>query len=409
MRFCIHAHPTDLVALGEGGGHARLAGLGFQELTIELCDDGFERIPSHAAASPRGSSAGELWFRPSGDYQALRPKVAQDAPPEELDLFAKHADQCREHGLSARALLRPLTSAAHAQNEPRFAVVDALGRRHASRLCPSHPAVFDYARWLVADVAEQTGLETLELAGLGFPGPEFGPTKLRTADRVDPAVAFLLSVCFCAECAASMERTGIGSASLRKKVVRLIHERLSTRDVLAPRPSLSIEEHFRTLETELGHAGMFAIWSHRLGTYLRLLKAFRSEIAGRTRLAVHVHFHSLFAGDGLGAPLPALHGHADEWIVANFEETPQALAQAWRSESLRGRPVRAGITPHPPWYRSTDDVYLARTAVEEAGGAGLVVRSLGLLPWPTLERVAAILRDASGVRKGVKPRPPARR
>ena len=46
--------------------------------------------------------------------------------------------------------------------------------------------------------------------------------------------------------------------------------------------------------------------------------------------------------------------------------------------------------------RSADDVWTARSAVRDAGGSGLVVRSLGTLPWPTLERVAAVLRDGGG-------------
>ena len=49
-------------------------------------------------------------------------------------------------------------------------------------------------------------------------------------------------------------------------------------------------------------------------------------------------------------------------------------------------------------------VKAARDVAEKAGlaaltqlaVAGLVVHSLGLLPWPTLERVAAVLRDGAG-------------
>jgi hypothetical protein len=313
--------------------------------------------------------------------------------PSPLERFCVDAARV---GVEARACLRPLRSAAIGERCREVCVVNAFGDRDAAALCPAQAPVLEFVEWLVADLAAHEGLDCIELEGLGFGDPRHGATRLQGAIAPDVYLDFLLSVCFCTDCCAGMARTGLNVDKMRARVRGFASARMATHDVLTPRRTRTNEETFRRLEDDLGRAGMFGLWSHRLATYLRTLKAVRQAVAGRTKLALHVHFHSLFSGDAIGAPLQVLKGHADELIVSHVDESPEAMRAAWRSEPVRGLAVRAAIAPHPPLFGSADDVWMARSAVRDAGGAGLVVRSLGLLPWPTIERVAAVLRDGGG-------------
>ena len=394
MRHGIHAHHEDLDALAAHGGLARLRELGFADVALAVNECGGRALlPWQGASAVRARREGVVYFNTRGDFGQLAPEPApllRAGEPSPLDRFCVAAGHA---GVEARACLRPLRSASIGARFRHVCVVNAFGDRDAAALCPAQPPVLEFVEWLVDDLAAHEGLRCIELEGLGFGDPRHGAARLQGAIAPDAYLDFLLSVCFCTDCEAGMARTGLNVEKMRARVREFVSARMGTHDVLTPRRSGSNEETFRRLEEDLGHAAMFGLWSHRLATYLRMLKAVRRAVAGRTRIALHVHFHSLFSGDAVGAPLQVLRGHADELIVSHVDESPEALRAAWRSEPVRGHAVRAAIAPHPPLFRSADDVWMARSAVRDAGGAGLVVRSLGLLPWPTIERVAAVLRD----------------
>ncbi|MFO1052818.1 MAG: hypothetical protein U1F36_11440 [Planctomycetota bacterium] len=394
MRHGIHAHPADLVALEAHGGLARLRDLGFSEVSLAVSDAGGRVLmPWNGSSCVRHANEGQLWFRPRGDFGLLAPQLAPilaEGAPSPLETFLADA---ADAGVCARAWLRPLRNVALAAHHPHTAVQNAFGDRDPIALCPAQPPVLEYVVWLVEDLAAHAGLDSIELEGLGFSDPRRGSIRFDSALPPDPYVDFLLSVCFCTDCADGMRRTGLDVDGLRSRVRELIHARIATTDALTPRRTGTSEEVFRRIEDDLGHASMFALWSHRLATYVRMLKALRAAVSKRTRLALHVHVHSLFSGDALGAPLQVVQGHADELILSHVDESAEAMRTTWRSDAVRGQVLRAAIAPHPPHYRSADDVYTARAAVRDAGGAGLLIRSLGTLTWPTLERVAAVLRD----------------
>lgn len=398
MRHGIHAHPDDLDALAAHGGLARIAELGFADVAIAAADQGGRTlVPWQGGTCVRDGDDGSLFFRTRGDFGLLTPAAAQrlarDDHPSPLERFCSDAAAC---GIEARAWLSPLRNRRLATLYPHACVVNAFGDRDPGALCPAQAPVREYVVQLVDELAAQPGLQCLELEGLGFADPRRGAARTECAFLPDPYADFLLSVCFCTDCGEEMLRAGLGLEWLRSRVRDLIQARLGTFDVLAPRRPATNEETFRKLEDDLGHAAMFALWSHRLAVYLRTIKAVRKASAGRVRVALHVHFHSLFSGDAIGAPMQVLQGHADELVASHVDEGADALRAAWRSEAVRGHVVRAAIRPCPPYFRSADDVWTARSAVRDAGGSGLVVRSLGTLPWPTLERVAAVLRDGGG-------------
>jgi hypothetical protein len=398
MRHGIHAHPDDLDALTAHGGLARLRELGFTDVALAVAEGGGRTLlPWHGGVGVRDGDEGDLFFRTRGDFGMLEPRLAErvafDDGPSPLERFCKDAADC---GIEARAWLNPLRNRRLATRYPHACVVNAFGDRERSALCPAQGPVREYLVQLVDELALQPGLQAIEIEGLGFADPRRGAARTECALPTDPYADFLLSICFCSDCSEEMKRAGLGLDWLRSRVRDLILARLGTQDVLAPRRASTNEETFRRLEDDLGHAAMFALWSHRLAVYLRTIKALRKVTQGRVRVALHVHFHSLFSGDAIGAPLQVLQGHADELIASHVDDGVEALRSTWRGESIRGHVVRAAIRPFPPYYRSADDLWTARSAVRDSGGSGVVVHALGTLPWPTLERVAAVLRDGAG-------------
>jgi hypothetical protein len=395
MRHGLYAHPWDLTALDEDGGLTRVAALGFGDVSMAVTDYGGRMLRAWTNGGVvRDLEGGVVHFAPRGDYGRLRPIPSAEVRAGEASPLEHLIDGCRTAGLDAWAWARPLRNPRLGDRFPTACVVNAFGDRYRTVLCPAQPVVQEYVLQMVDDIADHAGLHGIELEAIGFADHRRGGARTAEALPPDPYVDFLLSVCFCPDCNDSVARTGLDGERLRGHVRDLVRRRLVAADVLAPmtrRPSH--EEVFRTLEADLGNAGMFALWSHRLSVYMRLLTRIREVVAGRCRIALHVNFHSLFAGDAIGAPLQVVQNHADELIVSHLFETPDQVRQAWRGQPADKVAIRAAIQPKPPAYRSLDDLWAVREAVKDAGGKGLKVHHLGLLPWPTIERVAAVLRE----------------
>jgi hypothetical protein len=81
----------------------------------------------------------------------------------------------------------------------------------------------------------------------------------------------------------------------------------------------------------------------------------------------------------------------DEVVVSHLGDSPDSIRASWRGHPVREIPTRAAVRPMAPEYCSTDDLRRALDSVALGGGQGMVIHELGLLPWPTLEAVAAVL------------------
>lgn len=401
MRHGIYAHPWDLAAIDRHGGLKRLTDLGFRDLSMAVTDHGGRMLlPWNDENVVVDLEGGVVHFRPSGDYAGrLRPRLSAAVPPNGPTPLESMIERCTAAGLEPWAWARPLRNPRQGEVFPTACVRNAFGDRYRTVFCPAQWEVQEFVVQLVDDIASHDGLAGIELEAVGFADHRRGGARIHEAPPVDRYVDFLMSTCFCPECGDSIARTGLDPERLRLHVRDLVRARIATEDVLAIGSSrrVSHEEVFRELETDLGNAGMFAIWSHRLSVYMRLLTRVREAVAGRCRIALHVHFHSLFAGDAIGAPLQVVQNHADELVVSHLGESADSVRATWRGQPADKVALRAAIAPQPPAYRSLDEVWAVCEAVKDAGGRGLKIHHLGLLPWPTIERIAAVLRQGRGV------------
>lgn len=395
MRNGIYAHPWDLTALKGQGGLARIAELGFCDVSMAVTDHGGRMLlPWGEEEVVRDLEAGVVHFQTRGDYGRLRVESSSFLESCEISPLETFIADSTEAGLEPWAWARPLRNPRLGGRYPTTTVLNAFGDRYRTVLCPAQWEVQEFVVQLVDDIASHDGLAGIELEAVGFADHRRGGARIHETLPADRYVDFLMSTCFCPECRESLGRTGLDPDRLRLEVRDLIRVRLATADVLAPPPRYGThEEVFRQLEADLGNAGMFALWSHRLSVYMRLLNRVRQAVAERCKIALHVHFHSLFSGDAIGAPLPVVQNHADELVVSHLGESAESVRSTWRGQPADKVALRAAIQPQPPEFGSADDVWAVREAVRDAGGLGLKVHHLGLLPWPTIERVAAVLRE----------------
>ncbi len=401
MRYGILSHLGDIDALARGGGLRRLADLGFREVSVAVTEAGGRQIAPWATDGPvRELEDGVVHFRPSGSGpQELVPRTSRQVPysgptPLELALL-----ELTNAGLEPWAWVRPLLDPRLGRTHPGSCLVDAFGRRHPEALCPARSEVQDHALALVEALASRKdGLAGIELQSMGFLGHRASVRQVESSLPADPEVDFLMSLCFCDQCAASMGRTGLEVGAIRDKVADLVRKRMADADAFEIPQTPRAEDAFRRLEKDLGEALLFTLWSHRLSVYIQLLRRVREQAGGRVKIALHAHFHSLFAGDAIGAPLKVVGSHVDEVVVEHRGQSAEAIARAWRAPRETTAPLRAAIWPRAPQFRSERDLRLVIDAVREHGGTGLRIGQLGLLPWRTLERIGSELLSVDGSR-----------
>ncbi len=395
MHHAIHAHPRDVQALVGHGGLMRLRDLGFDEVAVAVTEAGGRQVVPWCPDGPiRELEDGVVHFRPPTHDGPLAARASTVVQPGSATPLEAAIVELRRAGLKPWAWARPLHQPRLGRQHPTSCMVDCFGHRHLEALCPARSEVQRYALGLIDALADHDGLEAIELQSLGFLGPRAAVDPMDSALPRDTYAEFLLSVCFCDTCCDSMARTGLDTASIRTKVGELVRQRLMGSDPMSPPRPLRPAEAFRRLERELGEAVLFALWSHRLSVYMQLLRQIRSTVHGRVRIVLHAHFHSLFAGDAVGAPLKVIANHVDEVVIEHVDETPQEIAKEWSGQPTDQARVRAVLQPKAPAFTAPRDLAQTLKTIRVHGGVGTVIHQLGLLPWPALERVGETLRGS---------------
>ena len=103
---------------------------------------------------------------------------------------------------------------------PDCCIQNAFGERYSYALCPSHPAVREYAATLCSEIAALPGIAGLDLEALGFLGYEHASLHGKAGMALPPHVVRLLSICFCGYCRESMGATAEEIAAAARGGVR---------------------------------------------------------------------------------------------------------------------------------------------------------------------------------------------
>jgi hypothetical protein len=202
---------------GDPAAADRIAGLGVDGVTLAAAYHGVRAVtpfhPRHRIVTREAA----VYYRPrEARWQGAQLAPVQADPPGSFERAAAKLHE-RRLRVGAWAIL---THGCRADAKPTLCVRNAYGDRYPWALCAASPAVRDYATALAAEVAALDDTDEIELEACGWYGIDHGSAHDKTGGAAaDPAVRWLLSLCFCPACADGYGRAGADPGELRAAVV----------------------------------------------------------------------------------------------------------------------------------------------------------------------------------------------
>ncbi|MHC5063038.1 MAG: hypothetical protein ACYTG5_03575 [Planctomycetota bacterium] len=390
MNHGIYAHPWDLTELAKHGGMGRLADLGFKDLALAVSyHAGRWLTPWHSSAAVRFLEDGCVHFRPSKEYEELQPMPSSEVPASGPGPLASAISQLAE-GMRLDAWTVLFHNSRLGRANPESCMLNARGDRYSYALCPARREVRAYGLQLLDDLSIREGLSCLELEAAGFLGYRHSSHHDKSSFLPDPVADFLLSYCFCSACSEGLGTLGADPERLRSLVAAGMDKLHGDADAMAPDPS-SRDQSAERLGELVGEGELQDLLAHRLQTYRGFLAELRIRIAGHTRVALQLKPDPLFSGGQMGVPIAAVADLVDEIVMTHYGEAPADIQAFWDDLPDTDVPMSAAIWPKAPQFTSEADLRGVLQAVERRGGRGMRIYHLGLLPWKTLERVAAAI------------------
>jgi hypothetical protein len=400
MELCLYAHPWDLQALPRHGGLTRLRDLGFGEIALAVSyHAGRWLTPWGQDGMVRFLEDGTVHFRPRLEtYGELRPLASREVPdgPSPLEQLASDAAPL---GLRVRAWAVLYHNSRLGELHPESCVQNAFGDRYTYALCPARPEVQRYGEALVADLARHEGVQSVELEALGWLGHRHNSHHDKSSFPADPYTDFLLSHCFCSSCEAGMRagaaeaKVAVDVAALHTKVRELLRAALTEGDAMAP-VDTTPEAARERIVAELGHAAAFPVMTgHRVMTVLKHWVRINEVVAAQGLLpSMQVAWDPLRQSFTPAGIFPV----APELTITCYGEGPPGIEQALQRLAAQQAPppqhVRLSIWPRAPQFAADADLERVAALCRERKVATVAIYHLGLLPWRTIERAAAVLR-----------------
>ncbi|WP_086853605.1 hypothetical protein [Amycolatopsis kentuckyensis] len=224
MKVTGYAYPWDVL---EDGFAARVRALGVDEVAVALS------YHSARAATPWSPTRTSVvarhaaFYRPvSGGWGPLRPST-----PDWVAASDPGGDAVRllnEAGIPAAAWIVLTHNSQLGYEHPDVVVRNCFGEAYPWALCPSQPAVREYAAKVTAEAIAGLELSSVILEACGPLGAVHQHQHEKTDGVWAPAVARLLSICCCDACAAAW---GIDADTVRAQLVEEVRRLVATGDL----------------------------------------------------------------------------------------------------------------------------------------------------------------------------------
>jgi hypothetical protein len=150
-------------------------------------------------------------------YGRIAPLLHPEA--EILNAWPRAAAAAQRHGLALNGWTVTLFQPWIAARYPDTARVLPTGQANPLGVCPGSSDVREFLAALVADLATQFPLSTVQLEGITYPYFETGWPLPRMLITVGPWTRRLLSLCFCGNCCELARSRGVSVDPLRRRVV----------------------------------------------------------------------------------------------------------------------------------------------------------------------------------------------
>ncbi|AWE49604.1 hypothetical protein [Streptomyces nigra] len=219
MRASAFVYPWDVNGDPEAPG--RIAGLGVHQATLASAYHSTRtltpRHPRHRIVT--ADHAAVLYPMDDGRWEGRvpRPYPAGDWAPG--DAFGEAAAALTDAGLEVHTWVVLAHNSRMGAEHPATSVVNAYGDRYPWAPCVAQPATRAYVVDLAAEAAVRPGVRGTELESLGWYGLQHLHAHDKTAGiALGDAGQYLMSLCFCPDCARGYGERGVDADALAAAV-----------------------------------------------------------------------------------------------------------------------------------------------------------------------------------------------
>jgi hypothetical protein len=220
-----YAYPWDVL---EAGFAARARDLGVDEVAVALSYHSARAATPWSASHTAVVARHAAFYRPvrSGAWGSLRPSTPDWVSSE--DSGGDAVRLLNEAGIPAAAWIVLTHNSQLGYEHPDVVVRNCFGEAYPWALCPSQPAVREYAATLTAEAVAGLELSSVILEACGPLGAVHQHQHEKTDGVWAPAVARLLSICCCEACASSWD---LDAETVRAQLVEEVRRLVATGDL----------------------------------------------------------------------------------------------------------------------------------------------------------------------------------
>lgn len=383
----LYAYPWDVAARGAREFASQVRELGLDSVTLALSYHAGKFVsPHHPGRRVVFPEDGATYFAPDPDrYGEIAPFAHSDAA-----LLRIAADLADDGRIAVRAWTVLLHNSRLGERHPRHVVRNAWGDPYVHSLCPSSPAVFDYAVALSTDVARQP------VQGLVLETPNWLPYAHGhrcefIQVRGNLWLETLLGLCFCADCRRLAITAGLDADALSAHVRSRVDAYLG-----APVDAGADQAASWLMADLLDMPQLSAYLKLRQRRVAELVAAIRAAVPRDREVVVIPTAQRPTASAWLeGSQLAALAQAADAIEVPLYEPNAARVAadafDTVQRVGAAGR-VRAILRPGPPDLDDGHELEAALSAVKAAGIADISFYNYGLLRPDRLRALGRTLR-----------------
>ncbi|MDX3193281.1 hypothetical protein PV458_33150 [Streptomyces sp. MN03-5084-2B] len=224
MKVTGYAYPWDVL---EPGFAARVQALGVDEVAVALSYHSARAATPWSASTTAVVARHAAFYRPvSDEWGTLRPSTPDWVPSS--DAGGDAVRLLNEAGVPAAAWIVLTHNSRLGYEHPDVVVRNCFGESYPWALCPSQPAVREYAAAVVANSVAGLELSSVILEACGPLGAVHQHQHEKTDGVWAPAVARLLSICCCEACAAAWD---VDADAVRAQLVEEVRRLLATGDL----------------------------------------------------------------------------------------------------------------------------------------------------------------------------------
>lgn len=385
MRCAVWAYPWDLIDEGPAQACERLAALGIDEINLATNYHSVEAFLPHNPERRVFFTRASSYFQPQDAYGRLEP--VPNETMGEADWVDRIAPAVAESPLGLTSWTVGCHNSRLGMRHRDLTIESPYGDRLVFGLCPSQPAVREYLRTLVTELAGRWPFDRIELETADyFYGTGFGWHHDKFHLRTDTLFEFLFGLCFCEACQAHAADAGIDTDRARAACVDALDALVAGEVAPAETdPKAWVE----------AHPAVDAYVSARTDR----LTALYEELAAASEPAdLGYYFGFLGVEDSWmhGMDFDTFPEPLDAVTVVAYESSADAVLERYRTAKrlLPDTPVHVGVLPGEPAVSDRETLVEIVTGLADAGAPRVSFYNYGLLPDRNLEWVGDAIAAA---------------